>query len=258
MRTPVSTLAALACAGLLIGAAPAAAKPKPRKTATYQVTFRAVMKESWRFSSDYADDCRLTGVLCTHGEHGEGSASIQLHSRRPYDVMVMRGAAKRPPILNWGTDGMPITGSSLRTGTMTSVYAGPWDAANPDTEESTAGCGNRTVKTFGTVGWSGRNQLMPVVVVSEDRDDCPTGPPEALDWEGGESPSLMDVIARAAQSKFLATMQFTVSGSKAWKGTMSPTSRSDEQGHYFRSGDKTVTWQWEATFRMKGAKKKRR
>jgi hypothetical protein len=46
------------------------------------------MKESWRFSSVYAGDCRLTGELCTHVEHGEGSASIQLHSRRPYDVLV--------------------------------------------------------------------------------------------------------------------------------------------------------------------------
>jgi hypothetical protein len=36
-----------------------------------------------------------------------------------------------------------------------------------------------------------------------------------------------------------------------------PFSRSDAQGHYTISGDKTVTWQWEATFRMKTKRKRR-
>jgi hypothetical protein len=97
-----------------------------------------------------------------------------------------------------------------------------------------------------------------VLGIDELRENCPDGPSQGVDWEGGEPPSLWDVIATLDQKKFLHTKQFTARGSRTWKGQVEPFSRSDAQGHYTISGDKTVSWQWEATFRMKTKKRKAR
>src|SRR3954454_12783209 len=104
---------AAACVGVLITASPAAAKPKVPSSATYKVTFRAQMDEKWQFLADYADDCELTGAMCTRVEKGDGRATIQLKTRRPQPVLVSKGYKGRPPVLNFGIDGLAIAGSSL-------------------------------------------------------------------------------------------------------------------------------------------------
>src|SRR5689334_1433311 len=167
------------------------------------------MDEKWQYLADYADDCELTGAMCTRVQKGDGKATIQLRTRRPFPVLVSRGYKGRPPMLNTGTDGVPITGSSLRTGTLTEEYGGPWDAGNPDTEQPTNGCGSRSVSDAVSFMWTTRNRLAPVTTVDGFRDDCPAGPPDSLTWEGGASPSLIDLVATIDQKKFLATKQFT-------------------------------------------------
>jgi hypothetical protein len=260
MRSPAPALAAVACLGALIAAAPAAAKSRPKAptSATYNVTFKAAMDEKWSSLSDYADDCQLTGAMCTRVTKGDGRASIQLHTRGPQSVWVLRGFNGRPPSLNTGTDGLAVTGGDLRMGSLTTEYGGPWDAANPDTALPATGCGNRSATTTVTFGWVARNRLPPVLAYEGFREDCPDGPQEALTWDGGASPSLFDVVARLDQKKFLHTKQFTARGSRTWTGHVEPFSRSDSMGHYTISGEKTVTWHWEATFRMKGGKKRHR
>ena len=153
-----------------------------------------------------------------------------------------------------------MTGGWLRGGTMTTTYSGAWDAANPDTAEPTDDCGNLAEKDFRTVGWSAdRPWSLALYVASEPlREACPDGPPNGLDWVGGESPSLTDVLASVGKGKFLGTKQFTVRGTRSWTGTVAPTNRTDPRDTRIVNGQKTVTWQWEATFRMKGAKRKHR
>lgn len=258
MRSPAPVIAAVACLGALIAASPASAKKKAPSSATYKVTFKAAMDEKWQYLADYADDCELTGAMCTRVEKGSGTARISLKTRGPQTVWVLRGRKGRPPTLNTGSDGLAVTGGSLRNGELTTEYGGPWDAANPDTEQPTTGCGNRSVRTSLTFGWTARNRLQPNVYFDEFREDCPDGPGEPVEWEGGESPSLTDLIATLDQKKFLNTKQFTARGSRTWKGRVKPFGRSDASGHYTISGDKTVTWDWEATFRMKTKKGKRR
>src|SRR3954454_7800249 len=257
MRSPAPAITALACLGALVAASPAAAKKKAPRSATYNVTFKASMDEKWQYLADYADDCELTGVMCTRVEKGDGSARISLKTRGPQSVWVLRGRKGRPPTLNTGTDGLAIRGSSLRKGAMTTEYAGPWDAANPDRAEPATGCGSRSVKTDMTSSWAARNRLQPGLYLDELREDCPSGP-SGIEWEGGESPLLTDLVATLDQKKFLNTKQFTARGAKTWKGIVPPTSRSDATGHYRISGEKTVTWSWEATFRMKTKKARRR
>jgi hypothetical protein len=247
---------AAVCLGVLIAASPAAAKPKVPSSATYKVTFRAQMDEKWQYLADYADDCELTGVMCTRVEKGDGKATVQLKTRGPQTILVSKGYKGRPPTLNFGTDGLAITGSDLRTGSLTTEYAGPWDAANPDTAQPADGCGPRSVKSSMTFSWIKRNRVQPALSWSDLRENCPDGPTTGVDWEGGESPSLWDVIATLDQKKFLRTKQFAAHGTRTWKGQVEPFSRSDAQGHYTISGEKTVTWQWEATFRMKTKKHK--
>jgi hypothetical protein len=257
MRSPAPAIAALACLGALIAASPASAKKKAPSSATYKVTFKAAMDEKWQYLADYADDCELTGAMCTRVEKGTGSARIQLKTRGPQIIMVSRGAKGQPPVLNTGSDGLAVTGSYLRTGVMTTEYGGPWDGANPDRAEPTTGCGNRSMSTSLSFGWAARNRLQPAMSFDELREDCPDGPGDAVEWEGGKSPSLWDMIARLDQKKFLNTKQFTARLTRTWKGRVKPFGRSDASGHYTISGDQTVTWHWEATFRMKTKKKRR-
>src|SRR4029079_4658864 len=102
-------LVAVACLGALIAASPAAARAKAPSSATYLVTFKAQMDEKWQYLADYADDCELTGAMCTRVQKGDGKASIQLNTRGPQPVLVSRGYQGPPPILNTGTDGVAIT-----------------------------------------------------------------------------------------------------------------------------------------------------
>jgi hypothetical protein len=171
--------------------------------------------------------------------------------------MVIRGYNGRPPTLNLGSDGIPMTGEQIVQGTDTTTYGGPWAAANPNRAQETSGCGRETLDDFGSIGWedlqTGGAGLQLHVDLTPFRADCPTGPQPEIEWEGGESLSLTDVVAAVGKGKFLGTKQFTVRGSKTVKGLI-PT-RSE--WHYSESGDAEETIAWEATFRAKGWKKRR-
>jgi hypothetical protein len=252
MRSPRLPLAALVAA-LAVAAAPAPAlakhKPKVRSSATYAMTFHAVMKESWKYDESYADDCELTGDMCTREAHGDGAATTWVDTRGQQTCLNQRGFGGRPPSLCLGSDQPAVKVAFQRAGGFKTTYGGPWKGGNPDVVAPTSGCGRHTVNEQVGLFFEHRRELRPSIVVSEPTGDCPDGPPESIDWKGGDGPSLMDVAADADPHKFLGTKQFSVSGSRTWTGTWGPFSRAD--GLYRYSGTKTVTWQWTATFRLK-------
>jgi len=257
MPTRLLPLALAGALILLVAPAAEAKKKKPRSAATYMVTVKASMQERWNYRDYTSFDC-LDG-MCTREELGTGTASANLSTREPFEMMVIRGPKGRPPTLNLGSDGIPMKANWLRGGEETITYSGSWDAANPDTAAPTDDCGHLAAQPFGSIGWSyetpGNLQL---IVDSEPlREDCPAGPSN-VDWEGGESPSLSDVLASVGKDKILGTKQFTVRGTKSWTGTVRPFNRTDPLDTKIVNGEHTATWQWEATFRMKGAKKKKR
>jgi hypothetical protein len=248
-------------AALALLAAPAAEASKKRKkvpmAATYMTTVKAAMTESWNFRDYWSYDTPKGNN--TREQKGSGTASAHLRTSKPFPLMAIRGPKGRPVTLNLGSDGIPMTGSWLRAGEMTTEYSGVWDAGNPDITEETTDCGPLDVKTFGSIGWSYESpgNLQLIVDSEPQRDECPDGPPSGLEWENGESPSLIDVLAKVGKQKFLYTKQFTVRGTRTWKGAVTPTNRAEPGGTKIVGGEKTVTWQWEATFRLKGARKRR-
>jgi hypothetical protein len=249
-RLPAAVL--VACLGVGVATAPAQAKPRKhrsRSAATYRVTFHAHMKEQWKYAEDYADDCELTGVMCTRTVRGDGAADVFIDTRGPQTCMNVRGARGRLPGLCLGSGQPAVAGTYRRQGGLTTVYDGPWDAGNPDRTEPAQGCGRIAFRDEVGIAWRGRHEVHPSIVVSDPHENCPDGPAEAIDWKGGDAPSLMDVGANADPHKFLGTKQFTVGGSRSWTGTWGPFRRAD--GLYSYGGEKEVTWQWTATFRLK-------
>jgi hypothetical protein len=142
--------------------------------------------------------------------------------------------------------GIPLKGFHRRAGAFSDVYSGLWDAANEDLIAPASGCGNHSLKNDVALAWKGRNQLAPVLSV-DDLADCPTGPTIGFDFDG--VPAVSEVVGRVGESKFGRTRQFSVRGTKAWTGSIAPINRTDPDDSYVRSGDKTVRWSWEATFR---------
>jgi hypothetical protein len=254
MPTRLPAVAAIACLAVAVAAAPAPAlakkKPKVRSQATYQVTFHAAMKESWKYSEDYADDCELTGAMCTRTVRGDGAAAVVIDTRGPQTCMNLRGSGGRPPSLCLGEGQPRVAGTYQRQGAFTTTYDGPWDGANPDVTEPTTGCGRTSFRDEVGIAWRGRHEVYPSIVVSDPHSDCPDGASQSLTWKGaGDGPSLMDVGTRVDPRKFLGTKQFTVGGSKSWVGSWGPFARAD--GLYRYGGEKKVTWQWSATFRLR-------
>lgn len=247
-------LCALGAVSLLAPAGTAvAAKKRPLTEATYTVIARATMEERWQFLERSELRCLSPEPgTCTTETTGSGMAKMQLKAK-PTTWLVMRGTKGRGPSLNVGTgEGAQLRGSYLRTGKLETVHGGPWAAANPPEVAETSGCGNESIEVDFNLAWRGRNQLAPSAIVSDMREDCPDGPSTGLEWDNdGEGPSLMDVVTQAAQSKFLKTKQFTVSGTKSWHASADPPTGS----YTLRSGEKTVKWSWSVTFQMN---KKRR
>ena len=245
--------AVIACLGVAVAAAPAPAlakRPKVRSQATYAVTFHAGMKEGWTYGEDYADDCELTGAMCTRTVRGDGAAAVFIDTRGPQQCMNLRGAHGRPPSLCLGSDQLAVAGTYQRQGTFTTTYDGPWDAANPDVAEPATGCGRAAFRDQVGIAWRGRHQVYPSLVVSDPHSDCPDGASTSLTWPGsGDGPSLMDVGASVDPKKFLGTKQFTIGGSRSSVGSWGPFARAD--GLYRYGGQKEVTWQWTATFRLR-------
>jgi hypothetical protein len=169
--------------------------------------------------------------------------------------MIMKGFRGRPPSLNVGTgEGVELTGAYKRVGSDVETHtgAGKCESANPPIVADTTGCGTKTAGFDFNLAWVDMKpgSVYPSAVPSEPSEDCPSGPPWALDWENDVSPSIMEATVPVSASKFLGTKQFTLRGSKTFTGTV-PAGIS-------RSGAQTVTWSWEATYRKVGAKKKKR
>ena len=245
---------ATAVAGSL--AAPAAAQADQT---SYSVTFRAEMTDRWQASERFTDDCKLTGAMCVRDARGQGSARMAVKTRRPVKVLVMRGLRGRGPTINMGaTPGLPLTGSVLRTGSLITDYSGPWEGANPDQKASDAGCGTKSINGYVSFMWQGRDRLGPVQTFDLANDDCPEGLTEGWEWKDDASPSLNEVLAQADPRRFGRSRQFTVSGKRTYSGIVPPVHETGRLGTFDKEGTRSVTWSWEATFRMDGGRKKKR
>jgi hypothetical protein len=254
-----SRILSLTLAGALaLAVAPAAdaAKKKPRRSsATYMTTITVDYASTWQYRQFAQHDC-LPGI-CSREDKGSGTTTAHMETERPFPVMVIRGYGGRPPTLNLGSDGIPMEGEQIVQGADTLTYGGPWAAANPDTADPTTGCGRRRLDDFASIGWKDLQKgggLQLGVDIDPFREDCPLGPGSQLEWEGGESLSVYDVVAAVGKGKFLGTKQFTVRGARRLKALM-PT---ENEPYYSQNGDAEAKLQWEATFRMKGAGRKQR
>jgi hypothetical protein len=248
----------LALAGLLaLVAAPAAdaAKRKPKRmSATYMTTIKAELENTWQYREFAEHDC-LDG-WCSREDKGSGTITTFLKTKRPFPVLVGRGFNGRPPSLNLGSDGIPMTGAQLVQGTDTTTYGGPWAAANPNSASETTGCGQRTIDDFALIGWEDLQTgggLHLTADLTPFREDCPDAPDATVEWEGGESLLVSDVVASVGKGKFLGTKQFTVRGTATRRGLVPTIS----EPHVQQNGSSETTIAWEATFRAKGWKKRR-
>jgi hypothetical protein len=243
--------AACSLALLLVAVPAAEAKKKaPLTQATYDVTVRATMDETWSFDEQSAFDC-LPGQ-CTKETKGSGSAHVALKSK-PTPWMVMRGYGGRPPQINVGDgEGAHATGPYLRQGDLSTVHGGEWAAANPPEISPSTSCGNKPLDVDFNLFFTKKNTLAPSASPDLLRDDCPDGPASGLDWDNGQAPSLGDVTTLTSQTRFLKARSFTVRGTRSWHASVKPPTGT----YTFRSGEKKVTWSWEVTFNMR--KKARR
>ena len=249
---PLTALLLLTAAA---GAAPAAADAALRET-TYDVTVEVRQDEAWQAATKQVKSCDVDTTIgsCTYDAVGSGRTRLVLRTPTPQRVRVMTGAGR--PMITYAIDrGIPLKGSQKILGTFTETYGGLWDAANPDVTLPTGDCGDRIVRTDIALGWQERNTLVPVMSLP-DRFDCPTGPYEGFTFTS--APGLQEVLGTVSERKFGRTKQFTVRGKRSWEAVIEPIQRSTDEETYSRTGRKTVTWSWEATFRMTPRKRKRR
>lgn len=246
--------AALAAA-LLTALVPASAHAAKKKTDwLYDVTVRAEMTHAWNFHEEaHMGD---TAEPCDRVQDAAGTAKIQLHSRRPTRVMVLRGQAGRPPMLDVGTgEGVPLTGSYRRSGKDEEQHSGPrCGPANPPQIQPTDGCGLRTAKGSWSLAYTQRGSVAPVLMFDELRENCPSGPPHGLEWEADVVPQIGAVTTKVPASKFYGTKQFTLRGSRTFAGLVPAIN----EPHFQRGGQAQVTWQWETTYRLVGKKTSKR
>lgn len=249
------TIAALA----LAAASPAVAGAAPRET-KYDVTFEARMTETWKAETHVNKECQVGDPIgrCLEDEVGSGAAKVYLRTPTPQRVSVITGAGGAQPMVTYAIDsGIPVKGEYKRAGTFTDVYSGLWDAANPDTAMPTKDCGSHAVKTDVALMWKGRNALAPLLALP-DLFECPTGPHSGFDFTPSTAPSVTEVVAPAAESKFGRAKQFTIRGAQTWTGSVTPINRTEPDDMYSTWGQSEIRWSWEATFRKVGKGRKRR
>ena len=256
-----SSLALLALPAVLAAAVPASASAKkPKKSSwIYSVTARAEMKESWSY--DYATSSPSPGGgACTNEDKASGTATIQVKTAHPQKMMILRGSGARPPMVGVGSEPwVTLTGPYLRQGSDVDTHGGDCEAANPPIVRPTTGCGRRPISVDLGFAWDAPGTLRPSPLVEDTRYDCPSHGRGRVEWDGDVSPSLMDVMTHVGPKKFLGTKQFTIAGSRTFHGTVPPSDKSDSTGWYYREhGEHTVTWKWEATFRLDKPKKPRK
>jgi hypothetical protein len=251
------TLPLLALIALLVAAGPASAKPKAGSW-TYSVTVRAEMKEAWSYA--YATASPSPDGTCTNDVKGSGTASVQVKTKRPQKVMVLRGFGGRPPMVGVGSEPFVVTtGPYLRQGSLVDEHGGYCASANPPVVQPTTGCGSRAIDIEFGFAWEARGVLRPSAYPDLFRDDCPSSGRRGVTWKDDASPSLADVATQVAPKKFLGTKQFTIRGTRKFQGSVDPVDKSDGTGWYYREhGQHEATWSWEATFRLDKPKKPRK
>ena len=251
--TSPRTLPLLAIAAALLLAP--AAEAKTPSSATYLTTIKAQMEESWSFRDYWHYNCEVD-AMCTRDENGDGKAAATITTRKRFPIMVIKGYQGRPPTLNLGSDGIPVTAKWQRSGQHSIMYSGAWDAGNEDQIFDNTGCGEITQKTFASVGWSFEtpNALQLIADSEPLRDNCPTQPGN-VEWVNDEYPSLIDILAKTGKSKFLRTKQFTVRGTKTFVGTVPAVNTTDPEWTKQVGGEHKVTWTWRATFQKKKRRK---
>jgi hypothetical protein len=216
------------------------------------------MKESWSY--DYETASPSLPGFCTESDKGSGTATIQARTKRPQKMMILRGSGGRPPMVGVGSEPwVTLTGPYLRQGTLVDEHGGTCAAANPPVVAPTTGCGTKSIDIQLGFAWDAPGALRPSPLVEDSRYDCPSHGRRGVTWDNDASPSLMDVVTHVAPKKFLGTKQFTIRGTRTFHGVVPPTDNSDASGWYYREhGEHTVTWKWDATFRLDGVKKPRR
>jgi hypothetical protein len=233
---------------------PAAAHAAPASSWSYDVTVNAEMSYKW----DFKEEAHLghPSEPCDRFEVADGTAKVQLHSRRPTRVGIFRTTGGRPPGISAGSRGVPLVGSDTRTGRDEERHEGPkCGPANPPRIMPTSGCGQRNVKTYWNLAWTAEPRtLSPIMSTGNLRENCPAGPPSGLQWKDGVQPTIAATTAHASPSKFYGTRQFTIRGSRTFQGVVSPIS----QPHFSRSGQAEMTWQWQTTYRLVKKPRKRR
>jgi hypothetical protein len=251
LRTSRAALPAALLTSLLAAAPADAAK---RTDWLYDVTVRAEMTEKWAFHEEAHSGDEIEP--CDRYQDGEGSAKIQLRSRRPTRVMVLRAPGGAMPNLNVGTgEGVPLTGSYQRVGKDEERHAGPrCGAANPPFAQPVSGCGVKTVTADWNLVFRSRGTVAPSLLFDDLRPDCPSGPPRGLEWDGDIGPQIGEATTRAAASKFYGTKQFTVRGTRTFTGTVPAMN----EPHFARHGRHEVRWDWETTYRLVSKKRGRR
>jgi hypothetical protein len=220
----------------------------------YDVTVRAEMTEEWVFHEEAHSGDAIEP--CDRYQDGEGTAKIQLRSRRPTRVMVLRPGGKAMPNLDVGTgEGIPLTGSYKRVGKDEERHAGPvCGPGNPPFAQPVDGCGVQPMTANWTLVFRSRNTVAPSVMLDDLRENCPSGPPRGLEWDGDAAPQIGEVMTKAAASKFYGTKQFTVRGSRTFTGTVPAMN----EPHFARHGRHEVRWSWETTYRLVSKKKRKR
>ena len=106
----LSFRAAVVAALLIAWLAPASADAAKKTDWLYDVTVRAELTQKWSFH----EEAHMGDAVepCDSVQDAAGTARIQLRTRRPTRVMVMRGTNGQPPMLDVGTgEGVPLTGT---------------------------------------------------------------------------------------------------------------------------------------------------
>jgi hypothetical protein len=170
--------------------------------------------------------------------------------------MVLRPGGKAMPNLNVGTgEGIPLTGSYVRDGKDETRHEGPrCGPGNPPFAQPVTGCGRRDVTADWTLLYTAPGTVAPQMIFDDLREDCPSGPPNGVEWDGDVVPQLTAAATKVPASKFYGTKQFTVRGSRAFRGLVPAMNES----HFARRGQHEVRWEWETTYRLVTKKKKRR
>ena len=243
-------IALLTCLAL----APAAAHAAQKNSWSYDVTVNAEMSYKW----DFKEVANMGSSVdpCTRTEVASGGAKLQVHTPRPQRAGVYRGGPGRPPTISTGSLGVVIRGSEGWFGKDEERHEGPkCGPANPPRIAPTSDCGERNVKGHWSLLWTADpGTLFPVMSTGNRPANCPAGPPRGLQWENDLQPTIAATVAHANPSKFYGTKQFTIHGSRTFRGVVPLIS----QPHFSRSGQAEMTWQWQTTYRLVPNKKRPR